>query len=202
MRRQFVSFPGGELNACQRYQFHADFRAAAGAIDQACRRDGLAPGSADRIETFARRQTRGDDVFHHQHGLVFRQFETAAQLKLAVLTLDIHGGQSELPAHLITRHDAADGGRNDRREFLLHLLAHFGRQRLAQFRRALRILEYKRLLQENIGMQSGRKDEMSFQKRARLFEFPQNLFRRHVLTSGPVCGPRRRSTEFDRRVHA
>ena len=40
--------------------------------------------------------------------------------------------QAELAPHLIARNDGADGGRDYRSEFLLHLFAHFFRQRLYQ----------------------------------------------------------------------
>src|SRR3569832_296563 len=183
MRREFVGFPGGHLHRGERDEFHANLCLAAGAIDQTRGRNRLAAGGADRFQAFARRDAGRDDVFHHQHRLVLFKMEIAAELELAVDALDIHRRQTELAAHLIAWHDAANRRRHDGREFRFHFFAHLGGERLAELRGPLGILEHQRLLQEGVGVQPARQDEMAFEQRACLLEFRKYLFVVHWTCS-------------------
>src|SRR5690348_9685802 len=126
MQWQFVGFPGGHFHRGERYEFHADFRIAAGTVDQTRRRDRFAAGGANRLEAFARRNASRDDIFHHQYRLVLFEMEIAAEQELAVDAFDIHRRQTELAAHLIAWHDAANRRRHDGREFRFHFFAHLG----------------------------------------------------------------------------
>ena len=122
MRRQLVGGPGRHFPFRQRDQRHADLGLAARAVDQAAGRHDLGAGLLDGGDAFARRDAGGDDVFHHQHLLALFQGEIAAQLELAVHPLDIHGGQAQLAAHFIARHDAAHRRRDDGGDLVLHFL--------------------------------------------------------------------------------
>src|SRR5689334_204777 len=79
MWRELVGFPGGHLHRRERHKLHADFRLAAGTIDQAGGRNRLATGSTDRLQALARRDAGRDDVLDHQNRLVLFELEVSAE---------------------------------------------------------------------------------------------------------------------------
>ena len=74
----------------------------------------IAPGcSRERLQAFARREARGDDVLDHQHACAGGDLEAAPEPEDAVLALDEDRLGAEPARRLVAGHDAADRGRGD-----------------------------------------------------------------------------------------
>ncbi len=105
--RQSVGRIGGDLQAAQRHQRHADIDLAARTVDDAGRRDHVAAGRLDRLDALARRQAGGDDVLDHHDLLAGLQVEAAAELEAAALALDIDRGDVQPAGGLVAGDDPA-----------------------------------------------------------------------------------------------
>mgnify|MGYP000976197690 CR=1 FL=1 len=135
-----------------------------------------------RIDAFARRQARGDDVFNHQHARAGRNLEAATQRELAVLALDEDRLGAQLPCGLVTGNDAANRRRDDDVDLAERRFRLLG-QGATELFRPFRILEDEHLLEEDGAAQPRRQNEMTFQKRACVAKFSEHFVLGHCAAS-------------------
>ena len=102
-----------------------------------------------------------------------------------------------MAAHLVAGNNAANRRRDDCREFLLDLVAHFLGEGSAKLRGPLGILENQGLLQEHVRVKARRKNEMALEKRAGSFEFVQDLLVRHSNSFKPGRARREEQSHFE-----
>ena len=121
----------------------------------------------DNVERFLDAPAFSNDVFDDQYFFLWRNFESAAQRKLAVFFFGEDEAETELPGNFLADDEAAHRGGNDggRSE-----VAGFGGEFSAEFFDDGHLLEGDGALKELAAVESAAEDEVALKQRAGVAE--------------------------------